>query len=202
MRAVLGHALNHANTTIADVDHLDLYSCFPCAVQFACDALGIDGSTRQLTQTGGLPFFGGAGNNYSMHGIASMVETLRADPGSRGLVLANGGFLSKESAGVYSTQRPTEYTAVDSAAAQNEIDEVADVERALDPVRGTIEAYSVVYQKAAPLFGYAFMRDGSKRFLARTETNDVAAVERLLSGDPLGEEFAVESSERRNTLII
>ena len=38
-------------------------------------ALGIDplADPTRLTLTGGLPFFGGAGNNYSMHAIAAMV---------------------------------------------------------------------------------------------------------------------------------
>ncbi len=202
MHAVLASALSQGRTDIDEVAYLDLYSCFPCAVQFACDALGIESGSRQLTQTGGLPFFGGAGNNYSMHGIASMVETLRADPGSRGLVLANGGFLSKESAGVYSTVRPEDFHCVDSASAQAAIDAVMDVAQAKSPTRGSIEAYSVVYQKAEPMFAYAFMRTGEQRFLARTQTNDVEAVARLLASDPLGQEFAVESGERRNTLLV
>lgn len=193
-------ALQASASNIGDIDHLELYSCFPCAVQYACDALGIDTNNRKLTQTGGLPFFGGAGNNYSMHGIASMVETLRADPGSRGLVLANGGFLSKESVGIYSTTRPTAYTPVDSVAAQKAIDDVPDVEQSRAPTRGTVEAYSVLYQRREPLLAYAFMRDGEKRFLARTETKDVAAARRLLAGDPLGQEFGVVVSEKRISL--
>ena len=195
-------ALQQAGCTIDEVAHLELYSCFPCAVQFACDALGIDSSQRTLTQTGGLPYFGGAGNNYSMHGIASMVETLRADPLSRGLVLANGGFLSKESVGVYSTARPSGYSLVDSVAAQHAIDDVADVAQAENPTRGRVEAYSVVYERDVPLFAYAFLRDGDARFLARTKTKDVAAVERLLSGDPLGQEVAVSAGPKRVDLDV
>lgn len=202
MASATGAALQASASTIGDIDHLELYSCFPCAVQYACDALGINSENRQLTQTGGLPFFGGAGNNYSMHGIASMVETLRADPGSRGLVLANGGFLSKEAVGIYSTARPDGFTPVDSTAAQRAVDEVADVEQASAPTRGNIEAYSVLYDRGAPLFAYAFMREGDKRFLARTNTKDTAAVERLMAGDPLGEEFGVEVGPKRVTLAV
>ena len=168
MAAVLEHTLAEARTTIDDVAHLDLYSCFPCAVQFACDALGIDAFSRQLTQTGGLPFFGGPGNNYVMHAIASMVETLRADPGSVGLVLANGGFTSKESAGLYSTQANPDWQPVDNTLVQGRIDAVADVPVVDASAGGTIESYSVVYNKAQPFLGFAFCRteDGG-RFLAR-----------------------------------
>jgi len=202
MRAVTQAALKQSKTDINDMQHLELYSCFPCAVQFACDAMGIDSFSRTLTQTGGLPFFGGAGNNYSMHGIASMVETLRADPGSLGLVLANGGFLSKESAGVYSTKRPVQFELIDSTAAQASIDDVADVPQASAPDRGTVEAYSVLYKGRAPLFAYAFMRTGDKRFLARTKTDDISAVERFTASDPLGAELSVAAGEHRNDLLV
>ena len=41
---------------------------------------------RGLTLTGGLPFFGGAGNNYSMHAIAETVQRARSNPGTFGFV--------------------------------------------------------------------------------------------------------------------
>ena len=68
---------------VDDVDHIDIYSCFPSAVQVAADSLGID-QARQLTQTGGLTFAGGPLNNYVSHSIATMVDVLRDDAGSLG----------------------------------------------------------------------------------------------------------------------
>ena len=195
-------AFSSAGIGMADVAHLDLYSCFPCAVQYACDALGLDPKTRQLTQTGGLPFFGGAGNNYSMHGIASMVETLRADPGSTGFVLANGGFMSKESVGLYSTAPNPNWQPVSSLVAQGLIDDTPDAPQAKDPTSGTIEAYSVVYVKRQPLFGYVFGISQGERFLARTDSRDEAAISRLLEGDALGREVAVEPTAKRNRLLM
>ncbi|MFX6031732.1 hypothetical protein ABTE99_19350, partial [Acinetobacter baumannii] len=77
------------------------------AIQVACDELGISATDpRGLSVTGGLPFFGGPGNNYVTHAIAEMVDKLRAAPGSYGLVTANGGLLTKHAAGLYSTRRP------------------------------------------------------------------------------------------------
>ena len=76
----------------------------PIAVRVVTDALGLAADDpRGLTVTGGLPFFGGPGNDYSMHAIADTVTALRARPGAFGLVGANGGALHKYSAGVYST---------------------------------------------------------------------------------------------------
>ncbi len=63
-----------AGMRLDDVTAIDLYSCFPSAVEVACAELGLaEDDPRGLTVTGGLPFFGGPGNNYSMHGIAEMV---------------------------------------------------------------------------------------------------------------------------------
>jgi len=42
MAAATRAALAASSSNISDIDHLELYSCFPCAVQYACDALGID----------------------------------------------------------------------------------------------------------------------------------------------------------------
>ena len=67
-------ALETARIKVADLTFMDFYSCFPIAVFNVCDGLGIEpGDPRGLTVTGGLPFFGGPGNSYSMHAIATLV---------------------------------------------------------------------------------------------------------------------------------
>ncbi len=93
---------------IGDVDYVDLYSCFPSAVQVAAAELGLptDDPARPLTVTGGLTFAGGPWNNYVMHSIATLAELLVANPGRRGLITANGGYLTKHSFGVYGTEPP------------------------------------------------------------------------------------------------
>ena len=101
-------ALALADTDIDQVDLIDLYSCFPSAVQVAATELGLsaDDPARPLTVTGGLTFAGGPWNNYVTHSIATMAERLRAAPGQRGLITANGGYLTKHSFGVYGTEPP------------------------------------------------------------------------------------------------
>jgi acetyl-CoA C-acetyltransferase len=90
---------------IDDVAHVDLYSCFPSAVQIAARELGLS-LDRQLTVTGGLSFAGGPWNNYVTHAIAAMAGVLRGDPGSIGLCTANGGYITKHALGLYSTDPP------------------------------------------------------------------------------------------------
>jgi acetyl-CoA C-acetyltransferase len=108
IRIAGGRALELAGKGIEEMDFVDLYSCFPSAVQVAARELGIplDGD-RALTVTGGLTFAGGPWNNYVTHSIATMAERLVASPGTLGLVTANGGYLTKHSFGVYGTEPPT-----------------------------------------------------------------------------------------------
>jgi acetyl-CoA C-acetyltransferase len=100
-------ALELAGLGVDDVAHIDLYSCFPSAVEIAAKELGIS-LDRQLTEYGGLCFAGGPWNNPVGHAIAAMVGVLREDAGSVGLVTANGGNVQKHAFGLYSTEPPEE----------------------------------------------------------------------------------------------
>ncbi len=97
-----------AGLGVDDIDLIDVYSCFPSAVQVAATELGLPlgDPGRPLTVTGGLTFAGGPWNNYVTHSIATMAERLVANPGQRGLITANGGWLTKHSFGVYGTESP------------------------------------------------------------------------------------------------
>lgn len=111
---------------IDDCDFIDLYSCFPSAVEAGAAAIGLAlDDKRGLTQTGGMPFFGGPGNNYTSHAIVSVVARLRRS-GRLGYVAGNGGFLSKHSLGVYGSERPPRgFVRVDTSRQQAEIDAAA-----------------------------------------------------------------------------
>ena len=101
-------ALELAGVGVDDLAAVDVYSCFASAVQVAANELGLalNDPARPLTVTGGLTFAGGPWNNYVSHSIATMAEKLTADPGGVGLITANGGYLTKHSFGVYSTEPP------------------------------------------------------------------------------------------------
>lgn len=131
----------------ADVGPVDLYSCFPSAVQIAATELGL-GLDRPLTVTGGMGFAGGPWNNYATHGIATMVEVLRGEsPGTVGLCSANGGFTTKHALGLYATE-PRE-GGFRHATTQDEADVLAAPGRAVAPDdhQGpvTVEAYTVMH---------------------------------------------------------
>ena len=143
-------AIERAEVDPSAIDYFDFYSCFPIAVSNVQEGLGLaSDDPRGVTVTGGLPYFGGAGNNYSMHAIAAMARPLRARPGSRGFVGANGGFLSKYSVGVYSTvQKP--WRGADSSEIQARIDAAPAPTLAPGEGRGTVETYTVDHSRDPP----------------------------------------------------
>ncbi len=167
----------------SDVDHIDLYSCFPSAVQISAAAIGLD-LDRQLTQTGGLTFAGGPLNNYVSHSIAAMVGTLRSDPGTLGLVTANGGFVTKHALGLYSTE-PAGHTYA-SEDVQDQVDDtgrVAADESYSGPV--TIEGYTVMHDKAGPEQLMAAVRTPNGRSWATSRDAETMtdAMQRELIGE-------------------
>ena len=195
MEQATSRALTQAGVTADDIDHFDLYSCFPCAVFSSTAAMGIDWKTdpRPLTLTGGLPFFGGPGNNYSLHGIAEMAHTLRAAPGDLGLVLANGGWMTKEAAGVYSTEKPKAFRPVAPAAkAKTEVEiHQADGE-------GTLETFTVTHGKAGPEAGIIFARlaDG-RRTIAKASPAALAVLREEAS--PVGRKVTITVEDEVGT---
>jgi len=145
MRLAGGRALELAGVGVDDLAHIDLYSCFPSAVEIAAHELGL-ALDRQLTVTGGLSFAGGPWNNYVMHSIATMADVLREDPGSVGLVSANGGFITKHAFGVYSTEPPAD--GFRHADVQDEVDALPARALCEEPDGdGTVEAWTVMHDR-------------------------------------------------------
>jgi acetyl-CoA C-acetyltransferase len=85
-----------------EVGRFDLYSCFPAAVLLAVSALGLDpAGSKPLTATGGLPYFGGPGASYSLHGLACLFEDMQAGGTQHGAAVGVGGMVTDFSIGVY-----------------------------------------------------------------------------------------------------
>ncbi|MFM9941019.1 MAG: acetyl-CoA acetyltransferase [Hyphomicrobiaceae bacterium] len=172
MRVVGRETLAMAGVGIDQIDKFDLYSCFPSAVQIACREMGIpEDDPRGLTVTGGLPYFGGPGNNYVTHSIAQMMDEVRAKPGAKGMVTANGNYITKQSAGIYSTEPPTKpFAPKNPATYQATID--ADKGPPVAQVANgtaTIETYAVMHDRKGPSYAILFGRLGDgRRFIANT----------------------------------
>lgn len=201
-QAFLG-ALEKADKASADIQHFDIYSCFPIVVSEAREILKIKkNDLRPLTQTGGLPYFGGPGNNYSMHGIASLVENLRKDAGSFGLVYANGGFMSKHAVGIYSTT-PTEgeWTAHNSRDLQSKVDAQPRAKISINPEgEATLETYTIHYFKGFPVKAIIIgrLKASNERFYATVPMEDTQTVQALVKGDTIGKTIYVEADPKGN----
>jgi acetyl-CoA C-acetyltransferase len=126
IRIAGARALSLAGVGIDDIAHIDLYSCFPCAVQIAANELGlpVDDRHRPLTVTGGLGF--------------------AHDPGARGLVTGLGWYVTKHAVGVWSSSPPLHGFAYDNP--QKEIDALPQRAPASDFAgEATVETYTVVH---------------------------------------------------------
>jgi acetyl-CoA C-acetyltransferase len=228
--AAAGRSLFEAASTAAgggrrigvdEIDVLDIYSCFPSAVELATDALGIATDDRRgLTVTGGLPYFGGPGNNYTTHGIATVTDILRdpprggeggrsaggASPVRMGLATGLGWFITKHALGLYATAPPPGgYHPGDTTSAQAEIDASA-VEVALEvdaPTEATVVAATVIrdYQGAAtgaPLI--VRLPDGRQMAVAPADDDVVTTVGQLDVPGLVGSPVVVEAGAARYRL--
>ncbi|CAA0090207.1 Uncharacterised protein [Zhongshania aliphaticivorans] len=185
MKLTLNGVLDAVGKSITDVEVIDIYSCFPIAVLAACESMGLDWNTdKTLTVTGGLPFFGGAGNSYSTHAIASLTDKLREQPAEFGLITANGGFLSKQSVGLYSAQAPDVACQNADAEMQSTFDRTPEVDVVIEANGiATIETYTLVYKRGVPNLGIVVGRlEDGRRFLANTAADDHDAFA-ILAGD-------------------
>jgi acetyl-CoA C-acetyltransferase len=113
-----------------------------------------------------------------MHSIATATELLVANPGRRALITANGGYLTKHSFGVYSTDPPAQFRWED-------VQSTVDREPTRDGLvewegTGTVEAWTT-----------PFDRDGQpeKAFLA-VRTPDGSRTLAVIS-DPTAAELTV-----------
>jgi acetyl-CoA C-acetyltransferase len=204
MRVVAREALTMADMDLAGIDRFDIYSCFPSAVRMACSAMGLAlDDPRGLTVTGGLPYFGGPGNNYVTHSIAQMMVELRATPGQFGMVTANGNYVTKQSMGIYSTAEPPRAFAPRAPEQyQKEVDALPGpslIECASGPA--TVETYTVMHQRGEPDFAIVIGRQADgQRFIANTPT-DRGCLAEIVAAEFLGASGRVIQRDERNCFV-
>jgi acetyl-CoA C-acetyltransferase len=189
-------ALELSGLGLDDLAWIDLYSCFPVAVQIAAAELGlaVDDPSRPLTLTGGLTFGGGPGNNYTAHGIARAVGALRAAPGTAALVTGLGWYATKHSLGIYASRPPSARRTGTFAwrDVQAEVD-------ALPQCRVDAEASGRVQVET---YTVAFDREGApeRGILACRTADDTRAWANLTDADTLAQLCAEEAIGRKGTL--
>ncbi len=192
IRIAGGKCLELAGLDAASLDLIDLYSCFPVAVQIAAKELGLD-EEQDLTVTGGLTFAGGPLNNYVMHSVARTVELLRQSPKKKAFVTANGGTLGKHAFTAYSGERPEQ--PFRHASMQAAVDALPKRE-VLEEWKGrlAVETYTVMYGADGPETGYAtcLTPDGRRVWATTSEPRHLDA---MLDGEFCGTEIGIRGRE-------
>ncbi len=102
IKAAAAVAYEHSGLSLADIDLIDLYSCFPSAVQLGMAAIGIGADDpRGVTVAGGLAYAGGPGNSYSLHSMCVAAERIRAGEARTALVTSLGMAASKHTVSIF-----------------------------------------------------------------------------------------------------
>ena len=188
-------ALARAGKGIDAMRYIDFYSCFAIPVFNQCDHFGLlADDPRGLTLTGGLPFFGGAGNNYSAHAIAEAVQRVRGDRGSFALVGANGGWMSKYATGIYSTD-PADWSANDRFAVLPKATDKVPVAR--EPVASAVvETYTINRGPKGAEAVVIARSDAGERVIANADLADPATAAAFESGEPFGLRLTLSQDDR------
>jgi acetyl-CoA C-acetyltransferase len=146
----VARAIERSRLRLDEIECFDLYSCFPCAVFIARRMLGLtEDDPRPLTLTGGLAFFGGPGNNYSLHAVATLADLIARGRMRNGLVTSLGWFMHKHAAGVYGD------APVETRLHRHDLEDGHMRWAGEDPLpvadaangRAVIETYTVVYDR-------------------------------------------------------
>ncbi|MFX0023263.1 MAG: hypothetical protein ACFE9S_13130 [Candidatus Hermodarchaeota archaeon] len=201
-------ALDQAGLKLNDIDAFDLYSCFPCMVEIAKREIGIEeDDPRDLTLTGGLSFFGGPFSSYSMHSIVSAVNLIQKNPLMKIMVLANGGYNTVQSIGIYGNKPPPE------AWYENDYEDIQNsmIDKPLpEPVLKaygnlTIEGYTIINdRKGLPDYGVVIGRlESGERTFASIITDSETFL-KLEKQELVGKTYQVEFDNdlKRNKLLI
>ncbi|HZN15517.1 MAG TPA: hypothetical protein VFB78_14705 [Acidimicrobiales bacterium] len=184
-------AFDVAGISAGDLDLIELYSCFPVAVQTHARELGI-APDADWTVTGGMPFAGGPFNSYVLQSTGTMIEQLRARPGGGvGLVSSVSGLLTKHGVAIWSTEPgPNPYAFLDVT---DEVDALAQPVPVVVDASGeaTVVGHTVIYDKDGR-HGVALvdLPDGA-RTLVRTD--DDASITSMEADEWVGRRVKVDA---------
>lgn len=172
-------ALDAAELTAADIDLVELYSCFPLAIQTYADALGLP-LDRDLTVTGGMQFAGGPYNNYVFQATCRAAELLRQGKGKTALVSSVSGILTKQAFGLLSVDPgPNGFVHADLT---DEVAAEVKTRDVLDTYTGpaTVAGYTVLHGRGQDPRGLLLVDtpQGERALLTTDQPSVLAAMEK------------------------
>lgn len=167
---------------LREFELIDLYACFPFAVQTQARALGLP-LDAELTLTGGMRFAGGPWNNYATHMLANLVTRVREAPDALAVCSANGGLATRFCVTAYSG-RPSADGFRHLPAPFVDPGRRRPLEMAPRGV-GRIEAYTIPHDRAnEPTHAIAACRlaDGARAWARLSDADDLRE---MLANDPV-----------------
>jgi acetyl-CoA C-acetyltransferase len=137
-----------ASLRLAQLAHLELYSCFPVAVRVQQRELGIP-RQQPVTVTGGMAFAGGPLNNFVLQAAVRLAQRLREEPGASGLLSAVSGMLTKQGVSLWSQQAGPGFGSADVSAQAERATRRVEI---ASEFRGTarVAGYTVLYAGDRP----------------------------------------------------
>jgi len=199
-------ALKQAGLKLDDIDIFDIYSCFPSIVEIISKEIGLkQNEDRPLTLTGGLPFFGGSWSNYSLHAVARAVEKIQEHPNLTIMVIANGGYNTKQSFGIYGKKPPK--LGFDELNTEK-FQEIILNEELAEPIKmakGIIKilAYTLIYERDGAIkYGIAIGKVNTKEHtiaIIKGPDEELSKLERI---EFVGEQYPINYDEELGKNII
>lgn len=183
-QVVASIALEVSGVSVDDIGPVDLYSCFPAAVEVQAREIGLS-TDRDLTLTGGMTFGGGPFNNYSLQGVAAMVRTLvDATDATIGLTSAVSGLLTKPAVALWSNRPPNvPFAALDVSARADEQTTRRPIDANLIGT-GSVVGATVIPERGGELTTVAVIEVEGVRTVA--QSHDAVVGRAFMETDPVG----------------
>lgn len=135
---------------------IDLYSCFPVAVQQFENVLNLNTKTSR-TITGAMPFAGGPLNNYMLHATVQALLKLRTESG-HSLITGVSGMMTKQSFCLWSSEYQMPFYHADVTKKAQQLDKPIPISNAKHG-NGIVIGYTVLYEGTKPTLGVFYIED-------------------------------------------
>ena len=135
---------------------IDLYSCFPVAVQQFENVLNLNTKTSR-TITGAMPFAGGPLNNYMLHATVQALLKLRSESG-HSLITGVSGMMTKQSFCLWSSEYQMPFYHADVTKKAQQLDKPIPSSNAKHG-NGIVIGYTVLYEGTKPTLGVFYIED-------------------------------------------
>ena len=135
---------------------IDLYSCFPVAVQQFENVLNLNTKTSR-TITGAMPFAGGPLNNYMLHATVQALLKLRSQSG-HSLITGVSGMMTKQSFCLWSSEYQMPFYHADVTKKAQQLDKPIPISNAKHG-NGIVIGYTVLYEGTKPTLGVFYIED-------------------------------------------